>query len=1029
MRILSVRGRNLASLEEEFVMDFTAEPLRSAGIFAITGATGSGKSTLLDALCLALFDDTPRANHAGESVQIGDVRDRTINQKDCRNVLRRGTSEGFAEVDFMSLAGERFRSRWSVRRSRDRVDGVLQNSELRLTNLSAGVEVQGRKTELLARVVKLIGLTFEQFTRTVLLAQGDFAIFLKASQKEKAELLEKLTGAEIYSRISALIFEKSKAAEQVLVVIKERMRDVVLLSEEELAGLEAERGCVAGEIVALNGEMEVRRGMIKWLDDEAMLREGIARAERLLADAEGLLAEAKPRCDFLAEIDGVQDIRDRFNELRSAERQLADNEVILEGEVKRRDVNVLLLKEVVGRIAASETELKRHTEDFQAVEVRVKQARDLDVQIAGAGIHANEAEREFRLVREEKARLDRAISETSASMASAQKVAEVKAEWFEHHRRYEAIVPRMDLIVNLLDDAASADRQRVSNEKIRVEGKALLDRESEELAGWMREAERLNRLLPAEIVALRARLEEGVPCPVCGSVHHPAGAAGQGGESLEEAKLNRAKGEAADRIEALRARMEGRKAELIRLDSMVERYTEQSKEARGRLRVLLADFPAWEAAFEKGNLQGTLRAFAVTWNGNVAEQAGAKEQLARLQTALLLAQEQRAEAEGRFVDRESRCREAKAALEGLVVKRRELFEGKSADEVERFYVRRTKELSEALAGLQEERNGVAARCEKQIGIVNRIVQERERLAERCGRLRREVEEWRLTEGRGITLERLRDLLSKDHAWIVAEREVLNGLLRERVSAMATLEERRKTLDDHLRLDGRPTAEAVDRAGLQASLEGMREAGLRKNARMAEIDLLFVNHRRGRERIARFEEELREKGALSENWKRLNELFGSADGAKFKVLAQGYTLDALLAYANRHLQELSQRYRIERIADTLALQVVDADMLGEVRTVHSLSGGESFLISLALALGLSSLSSNRMKIESLFIDEGFGSLDIDTLRVAMDALERLQTQGRKIGVISHVPEMTERISVRIQVEKQVNGKSKINVVSG
>ena len=158
------------------------------------------------------------------------------------------------------------------------------------------------------------------------------------------------------------------------------------------------------------------------------------------------------------------------------------------------------------------------------------------------------------------------------------------------------------------------------------------------------------------------------------------------------------------------------------------------------------------------------------------------------------------------------------------------------------------------------------------------------------------------------------------------------------------------------------------------------------------------------------------------------MFGSADGAKLKGLAQGYTLDALLAYANKHLGQLSKRYEIQRVPDTLALQVVDLDMLGEVRTVHSLSGGESFLISLSLALGLSSLSSNRMKVESLFIDEGFGSLDADTLRIAIDALERLQTQGRKIGVISHVTEMTERINAQIRIIKTVNARSRIEVAT-
>jgi len=128
-----------------------------------------------------------------------------------------------------------------------------------------------------------------------------------------------------------------------------------------------------------------------------------------------------------------------------------------------------------------------------------------------------------------------------------------------------------------------------------------------------------------------------------------------------------------------------------------------------------------------------------------------------------------------------------------------------------------------------------------------------------------------------------------------------------------------------------------------------------------------------------------------------------------------------------LQSLSRRYRLERVPETLALQVIDHDMCDEIRTVHTLSGGESFLVSLALALGLSSLSSNRMKVESLFIDEGFGSLDAETLRTAMDALENLRTQGRKIGVISHVQEMTERIPVQIRVSRSGNGRSFIEIV--
>ena len=139
---------------------------------------------------------------------------------------------------------------------------------------------------------------------------------------------------------------------------------------------------------------------------------------------------------------------------------------------------------------------------------------------------------------------------------------------------------------------------------------------------------------------------------------------------------------------------------------------------------------------------------------------------------------------------------------------------------------------------------------------------------------------------------------------------------------------------------------------------------------------------------------------------------------------------LLGYANAHLKQLARRYRLERVnyqgMPSLALMVRDQDMGGEVRSVNSLSGGESFLVSLALALGLASLSSNRVRVESLFIDEGFGSLDSETLGVAMDALDALQSMGRKVGVISHVHEMTERIATKVMVRPAGGGSSAVVV---
>ena len=211
------------------------------------------------------------------------------------------------------------------------------------------------------------------------------------------------------------------------------------------------------------------------------------------------------------------------------------------------------------------------------------------------------------------------------------------------------------------------------------------------------------------------------------------------------------------------------------------------------------------------------------------------------------------------------------------------------------------------------------------------------------------------------------------------------------------------------------------------IKKQQEENLNIERALSTMEARLLQQAKNKLTVEQIAKELAEKQTVAERWAKLNKLIGSADGAKFKVIAQSYTLNLLLLHANQHLSYLSKRYKLQQVPDTLALQVIDCDMCDEIRTVYSLSGGESFLISLALALGLSSLSSNNLKVESLFIDEGFGSLDAESLRTAMEALEQLQMQGRKIGVISHVQEMSERISVQVQVHKKVNGKSVLTVV--
>jgi len=270
---------------------------------------------------------------------------------------------------------------------------------------------------------------------------------------------------------------------------------------------------------------------------------------------------------------------------------------------------------------------------------------------------------------------------------------------------------------------------------------------------------------------------------------------------------------------------------------------------------------------------------------------------------------------------------------------------------------------------------------------------------------------------------LRQHLQRDAAWLSRERDALQQLEQALIQAQTVLAERRLQCEQHLQ-----TRRSLESGETLASQ--LADLSERLNSLTQRLGDFELQRRLDDERLqagAELQTQIAAQTAVNDTWAKLSSLIGSADGKRFRNIAQQLTLDILLGYANRHLKDLSRRYRLERVADSLALQVVDQDMGDEIRSVHSLSGGESFLLSLALALGLASLSSNRVRVESLFIDEGFGSLDADTLRVAMDALDSLQALGRKVGVISHVQEMTERIGTGIEVKRVGSGLSRIKVI--
>lgn len=1027
MKILAIRGKNLASLEGEFDIDFTTDPLKSAGIFAITGQTGAGKSTILDALCLALFDNAPRLNKAESSVNVYDVEDKTITQKDSRNILRRGTSEGYAEVDFIALNGDKYRSRWMVRRARGKADGALQATSIKLENLTTHNEEQGTKSNLLNRIIELIGLTFDQFTRAVLLAQGDFANFLKAKSSEKAELLEKLTGTEIYSKISVSIYQKTSEARNALDLILQRMKDVKLLTDEELEILINEKKTKNEELKPIKIQTSQIEKKLSWIKDDEQIKQELNQAEKELDAIQTVIREASSRYDYMDMIDKSLEIRDSYIEFINKH----NGQKKILAEIGNNEANLKSISEQLEKISkslfeAKKTQIESETK-YNSLKPDINLAKELDIKIQASVEKQSELRKELETYRKQLLNSDQTIASLIASKEKTTKDKDQLEKWFSENEAYKTIVSKIDLIENLVNTAYSAQKQKENATNSLNTNISMLTTSQEQLKTLDAEAERLNNLLPTEIINLRHKLIEGEACPVCGSSHHPFKDNVEQSQKINEEELEINKQKVQINIDKLKIQIEQTQKGITEFETYIKNFEEQYTNSYNSLKDNLNLLSNWEIKFKSGVLSKELSAFASQWNENKKRLDSSALLLENVSAKIITEDKAKAPLLENISNKEKAYQTEEETYQKNIEQRKRLLDGKSVEEVELCYTNLRESQSKQIENQNTEKEKNDVQKSALAGKIEQQKKDAETNEKEINRLKIQIQEWLKDKKHQISAEILKDLISKSREWINQEKQSLSEIQNKRLTSEATLTERKKRSLKHQESEDKPLDEET-KDSLSENLNTISELTENINKRLSEIEVALLSDEKGKEQVKTFEKELNEKSELHENWAKLNDLLGSANGNKFKTIAQGYTLDVLLSYANKHLEDLTQRYRLEKIPDTLALQVVDNDMLGEVRSVHSLSGGESFLISLALALGLSSLSSNRMKIESLFIDEGFGALDIDTLSVAMDALDNLQTQGRKIGVISHVEEMKERITTQIQVVKLANGRSKVEVIA-
>ncbi|MFZ6747950.1 AAA family ATPase [Undibacterium sp. Ren11W] len=381
MKILAIRGKNLASLAGEFEVDFEQEPLKSAGLFAISGPTGAGKSTLLDALCMALYENTPRLIKAGGNKTLPDGSDFTTHQ-DAANLLRRGCAEGYAEVDFVGSDDLSYRARWSVRRSRNKANGGLQPTSMSLHQLPQLLPIGGKKTEVKAEIEKRVGLKFEQFTRAVLLAQNEFSSFLKAEDNERGELLETLTGSSIYSQLSMRAFARAKLEQQELQRINDRLADQKPLSEEQRTQLELDSQAANASVAALDARKATLEHDLRWFELDNKLAQEQQLAEQLSQQKQAEQEQAKPRSSALQQLEQAQAARPLLAESDRLSRSISAQQTAITDASSRLQLAALNRDQIEAALASAQRQVQAAEQAQSQAAPQLDQAKALDASIA-----------------------------------------------------------------------------------------------------------------------------------------------------------------------------------------------------------------------------------------------------------------------------------------------------------------------------------------------------------------------------------------------------------------------------------------------------------------------------------------------------------------------------------------------------------------------------------------------------------------------------------------------------------------------
>ncbi len=1008
MKILKIAFKNINSLRGEHEIDFTQEPFLQNSLFAITGPTGSGKTTILDVISLALFNHVPR---------LGKMSTNEVLKKGA--ILTRNQEDANAQITYQCNQGI-FTSRWEISTNRN---GNLRDYHMELINTVSNEILDLKKSDVPGKNEELIGLNYDQFIKSVVLAQGEFAKFLQVPKKERGALLEKITGTDIYRRIGIEVFLRNKERAKEIDAKRAKIETFreQLLEEDTFTAKQK-------EAETLSETQQQLKHTIEQLTKEIELKKKLQAEERELQKTQKELSEVvalqenfeKEKGDALKHHEAIQLFAEELNQWQSLQEKQKEKQAeitkaseALETAKAQRERLTQQISEQF-KLTVTPTDFSEKMERYKAeVRALIDERNALRTAFETSKNPLQTAAKDFDL------HLD--LKDLKGFEAALQeKFTKTKTAYAALENRFDlknaSVAERLATIQSKLKNIRAAEKAHTALSTLRSQLKerneeyvslqkqqAPLPEEIKQLKQQieLKEAQYTAKQKTLEVAQLQKQLEDyrkdlqnNEPCPLCGSLDHPFAAhIPQEENGLKAAVLQ------------LEHELKTLNKELVTKESSLQQLTQQTQQFEERIKVLDEELSAQQTTFDaqfKNLMQSKGSAPFNELELQLEQQEQELNSAEKLQQNIkILAQIQQ-----QTIDLKVLLSEGKEKAMAIA----ELYPAIKNFEQEVSQIETSWNRNEQTANQQQQLLKAAKEAERD-----------------------------LTKSlKHLTVSLLDQLKDKGYASIEdALQKRLNA-----ATAQTWKQELEKINEDALRLKTLlnkliEEIQILTDSASEAPLEKLQEQHqeqtetLQQNEHLAsDLSRQLLNHKDNLEQIRKLQKQIDQELKDGEHWLILNKLIGDANGNKFNDFAQDLTLAQLLQLANKCLKHLTDRYQIDQPADDEddSLVAIDEHMGGQRRSIKTLSGGETFILSLALALALSDLASRNIEINSLFIDEGFGTLDPETLDQTLDTLEVLQAESSKmIGVISHVDSLKERIATQIQLTQNGQGYSSLKIV--